>query len=103
MKSSIHSTAGYYLLTDRDDIEPLEMPKLETPLASSGREITSFTERLFHEVETYSPGSTGNYFLGEDFRFSSTQTFKFSIPGHVAGSDVKVLTSFASKAIGSVA
>ena len=98
-----YSTAGYYLLTDRDDIEPLEMPKLSTPLASTGEEITSFTERIFHEVETYSPGFTGNYFLGEDFRFSSTQTFKFPMPGHVAGSDVKVLTSFAAKAIGSVA
>ncbi len=98
-----YTTAGYYLITDREDITPQEMTRLNTPLSTSGEEVTSFTERLFHEQELYSPGETGNYLLGEDFRFTSTQTFKFTLPGRVEGSPVKVLTSFAAKATGSAA
>lgn len=98
-----YATEGCYFVTDRDDIEPLAMSQLDTPIATGGSEVTTFTERLFHEQELHSPGQTGNYLLGEDFRYSSTQTFSFDLPGHVAGTDVRVLTSFAAKATGSVA
>ena len=98
-----YATEGCYFVTDRDDIEPLSMELLGTPLATGGTEVTSFTERLYHEQESYSPGQTGNYLLGEDFRYTSSQTFKFDLPGLVAGSDVRVLTSFAAKATGAVA
>ena len=95
-----YSTAGYYLVTDREDIEPATMATTSTPIAQQGEELTTFTERLFHEEELFSPGQTGNLLLGEDFKYNSTQTFSFNIPGHTEGSPVNILTAFAAKAIG---
>ena len=37
--------------------------------------------------------------LGEDFRYNTTQTFKFTLEGLVANSEVAVLTNFAAKAM----
>ena len=95
-----YSVAGYYLVTDRDDIEPASISTVETALPAGGSTIDTFTERMFHEVEAFSPGETGTYLLGEDFKYNSSQTFRFSLPRLKAGTEVSVLTSFAAKATG---
>ncbi len=76
-----YSTAGYYFLTDSQEIA--------SPSERSGgdvvgkTDITSFSERAIHEKELYSPGATGRLFLGEDFRYNTVQKFGFIIPGLV--------------------
>ncbi len=94
-----YSTAGYYLISDRDDIEPLQFETVSTPLASSENVTSTFTDRMFHEEELFSPGETGNFLLGEDFRYKTSQTFKFSLPGYTSGSNVCVQTAFAAKVV----
>lgn len=98
-KQHLYSTAGYYLISDRDDIEPLQVTASVANVASDGDVVTTFTDRLFHEEELYSPGETGGLLLGEDFRYKSSQSFKFTLPGYSSGSVVYVQTSFGAKVI----
>lgn len=95
-----YSTSGYYLISDREDIEPLQFESVSTAIATTDNVTSTFTDRLFHEEELYSPGETGNFLLGEDFRYKSSQTFKFTMPGYASGSNVFVQTAFAAKVIG---
>lgn len=95
-----YATAGYYFITDRSDIEAATLPTEQMQLGS-GNIVTSFTDRTFHEQELYSPGETGHYLLGEDFRYNTVQTFNFDLEGIVAGSTVSVLTGFATATTGS--
>lgn len=88
-----YSMAGYYFVTDRDDVEPVTLATEQTQLGAGSR-VTDFIDRVFHEQELYSPSGTGNYLLGEDFRYSPTQTFNFDLDGLVPGSTVAVLTGF---------
>lgn len=96
-----YATAAYYFVTDRSDVEALEMSTVSTSIPSSYDLVTTFTDRLFHEEELYTAGETGSLLLGEDFRYSTSQTFSISIPGYVSGTEVKVETSFAAKTVGS--
>ena len=65
-----------------------------------GNDITTYTERIFHETESSSPCETGNYLLGEDFRFTTSRNFKFTLDKYVTGTPVKILTAFAAKTSG---
>lgn len=94
-----YATAGYYFITDRSDIGAAAVATVDTPLGNGGT-VSTFTDRLFHESELISPGETGHYLLGEDFRYTATQTFGFDLEGIVAGSQVSVLTAFASATSG---
>ncbi len=94
-----YATAGYYFITDRSDIQTLSIDTEQTALGG-GETVTTFTDRVFHEEELYSPGETGNLLLGEDFRYSSTQSFSFNLDGLVSGSTVSVQTGFGAAASG---
>lgn len=93
-----YATAGYYFVTDDARYADAEIEKAS--VAPSGTPVTTYTERVFHEQELVNPGETGRMLLGEDFRYTKSQTFKFSLPGYVSGTNVNVLTSFASKTMG---
>lgn len=95
-----YATAGYYFVTDRSDIEVAALVA-EAATVRDGEVLTTFTDRVFHESELVSPGETGNYLLGEDFRYTTTQTFSFDLAGIVPGSTVKVLTGFGAALAGS--
>lgn len=94
-----YATAGYYFITDRSDVGEAALATENTPLGNGGT-VSTFTGRTFHESELFSPGETGHYLLGEDFRYTTTQTFNFDLAGIVEGTDVSVLTSFAAAASG---
>lgn len=88
-----YSTAGYYFLTDRDDIETAEIAT--TGIATDeGRRITSFIDRTYYEKELSAPGETGRVLLGEDFRYTTKQTFTLSMPGIVEGSKAALMVQF---------
>ncbi len=93
-----YATAGYYFVTDDSRYTDIAIEKATT--TATGSVATTFTERQFHEEELVNPGETGRVLLGEDFRYTKTQSFKFTLPGLVKGSNVNVLTSFASKTMG---
>ncbi len=91
-----YASAGYYFVTDRDDISVAEMATTAEAAAASDKVITTTTARLFHEQELNAAGTTGRTLLGEDFRSSTTQSFSFSLPGHVNGTPVTTKIAFAA-------
>ena len=93
-----YATAAYYFVTEAPSLPDATVGKA-TNTIGSGQEVTTFTERLYHEEELVNPGQTGRVLLGEDFRYNTTQTFKFTLEGLVANSEVAVLTNFAAKAM----
>lgn len=94
-----YATAGYYFLISDPSIPDMEVPKATNSLSTSTPK-TSFTGRTFHELEIINPGETGREFLGEDFRYNTTQAFKFSLPGLIDGEEITAVTNFAAKTIG---
>lgn len=95
------SEAGYYYVTESD--APLrEIPAEGLEATDSRSYATSFTEHLFHEVDKVSPATLGLLLVGEDFRFTPSQDFRFSTTGIVAGDDnVAVRVCFLAAAGGS--
>lgn len=91
-----YATAGYYFVTDEAGYDDVPVSQSSTPVSGSNF-IDTFIERLYHEQESVNPGETGQSLLGEDFRYTSSQSFKFDLDGLVDGSDVSVETSFAAK------
>ena len=95
-----YATEAYYFITDREDIEQLSITEIEATPLTGGKEITTSTERMFHEIESSSPCESGNYLLGEDFRFTTSRDYKFTLDRYVTGTPVKILTAFAAKTTG---
>lgn len=93
-----YATAGYYFVTD--DAKYADIAVAKASNVATGPATSTYTERVFHEEELVNPGETGRMLLGEDFRYNKSQTFKFSLPGYISGTNVNVLTSFASKTMG---
>lgn len=93
------STVGYYFISDREIT-----PKPISRNGSSGdfsQAATTFTERLFHEKDLVSIGETGHLLLGEDFKYTRSQSFTFNLPDRVSDTDVWLECSFASKTLSS--
>lgn len=93
-RSNPYSDYGYYYLSDTDEQLP-DLEKIGTP-SSSDTPTTTFLERLYHEEDLFSPGGTGHFLLGEDFRLSPRQSFKFTLPDR-ADDNVKMECKFATK------
>lgn len=89
------STVGYYFLSDREADER-EIPVMPAGV-SSGETVTTFTARTFHEVNEVSPGTTGHYLAGEDFRYTPSNTFTFDLPDRVEGTSVWTQVNFFAK------
>ncbi len=49
-------------------------------LAAASDEITTYSERLYHEKDIFNPANSGRYFFGESFKISPTYNFTFSLP-----------------------
>ncbi len=91
-----YATAGYYFVTDDATVADATVQRSSNAVGS-GSVVNWFTERLCHETDLDNPGETGRDFLGEDFRYTTSQSFQFSLPGLVDGSQVSVLTRFGAK------
>ena len=90
-----YANSGSYFVTNDSRFSDIEPVKASNEPA--GSVITTYLERLYHEQDIINPGETGRVYLGESFLTNKSQTFKFSLDNMVAGSDIKVLTSFAAK------
>ena len=89
-----YANAAYYFVTENDS-DDAAFATSETAVNPSAEVVTSFTDMTFHEVESSSAGETGRQLLGEDFKYNSSQSFKFDIPGYIAGSTIRAYTAFA--------
>ena len=87
-----YATQAYYFITQgtADDSVSPEQASNEVV----GEAVSTFTERLFHEQELSSPGETGRILLGEDMTNTPSMAVKFSMPGRIPGSTVRIRTRF---------
>lgn len=95
-----YATKAYYFVTDRDDVEQLTISSIEGAPIDKANAINTFTERIFHETESSSPSESGYLLLGEDFRFTTSRNFSFTLQGYKQGTEVNILTAFAAKTSG---
>lgn len=88
------SLRGYYYVTESD--APLRDISSEGLTSSSSGEqpATTAASAVIHEQELISPGLTGHYNVGEDFRFTQSRDFRFTLPGKVSDTDVRIECSF---------
>ncbi|MDE6099406.1 MAG: type IX secretion system sortase PorU, partial [Paramuribaculum sp.] len=88
------SSVGCYFLTDSQS----ETPDPEIPVEGfetvTSTPVSTFIDRLYHEVDETSIGYTGHMLLGEDFRSQRSRSFNFSLPDRVEGSQVWIRSSF---------
>lgn len=91
-----YSQYACYFITENANIPDLLFQKsVATPKGTTPYD--SFIDRTFYEKDLYSPGMTGRFLLGEDFKYSSSQNFKFTLTDIVPNSTVYACTSFAAK------
>lgn len=94
-----YSSLGYYFISD---VEADEREIAVEGLAPTGFPTTTFTETVQHESESLSPAQSGHLIVGEDFRFTPTRKFTFSLPGIESGSTAKMRCEFFAKSSGGV-
>ncbi len=87
-----YANSGSYFVTNDSRFNDVEITRSDHE--PTGSVVTTYIERLYHELDIVNPGETGRIFLGEDFKSQRSQTFKFTLDNMVAGKDVKVLTAF---------
>ena len=84
-------TQGYYYLTD-SDASPREIPTEGTSGGSDA--ATTYAAYVWHETDLVSPGESGHLLVGEDFRYTTRQSFSLDMPGRVEGTPVNIATRF---------
>lgn len=99
------ATEACYFLSDRE--EERRAPAAPVSASVGGDDITWFYDRVFHEQELVSPGEAGFMLLGEDFRYTPTQKFSFTLTDLATGvtdaddtSGVHMEVSFVAKTTG---
>lgn len=88
---------GYYFLTEASHVSDKDIPSTGYP-ESVGFPATTFTQVLQHEVDLYSPGSTGHYLVGEDLKFTPSRTFGFNLTDKADG-DIAIGASVMSNLV----
>lgn len=79
------ATCAIYFITESER-ERRDIPKSGMTVTGADA-ATTFTERIFHELEEVSPGETGHMLLGEDLRYTSPRKLTFMLPGNAGGDD----------------
>ena len=93
------SSVGYYLVSDREIEEEPTFEIINNNITESdiNNATTSFTESLYHETNLVNHGETGHLLLGEDFKYTPSQTFKFVLTDIVPGEKAWLQCQFAAK------
>ena len=91
-----YANVGTYFVTNDSRFNDITINKADN--APTGEVVTTYIERLFHESDIINPGETGRNYLGEDFKGSRKQSFKFALDGLVDGSMVTAYTVFGALA-----
>ncbi len=94
-KQNPYTTQSVYFLSDRS-AEETAMPTANYSVTDTSDAVTTFTERLVHEVDQYAPSNTGAWMFGEDFTGQPTRSFDFKLTG-LQGSTANVAVTFATK------
>ncbi len=95
---NIYDTKGYYYLSDTPpgNDDDILIPETGTP-GASGTAATTFNSVVFHEQNLTTASNNGWLMVGEDFRFTPTRTFNFTLTDRVEDTDVWMQSSFVLK------
>ena len=93
-----YSQYGYYFITD-SDTETVAQEATGEAVASGAPLITDFLDVALHESEVSAPADTGRSLFGEDFRYTSSQTFTFDLTDKVPEKEVRINVNFFAKTI----
>lgn len=91
--TNLYTEAGYYFIGESDESSP-EIETIGRGTAESP--ATDFVELIHYEQELVSPGEAGPMLVGEDFRFTPTRKFSFTMPDK-SGDKVWFEVSFVAK------
>lgn len=94
-KQNAYTDLGYYFVSDCDGNDR-EIPKEGAPTATSPE--TSFIDYIFHEKDLVSLASTGQQYGGEDFLYTPTRAYSFTLNDVVSSSQVWLACSFMTTA-----
>ncbi len=90
-----YAETSYYFLSDIDlnvnDKQEPAAPALSYAPMSGVTPADWFRARIVHEQDVFAPSVMGRILLGEDFRASASQNFRFALPGN-RGGDSNVTT-----------
>lgn len=95
-----YTDLGYYFLSDSGTDARLTPETAGTPADASGAADMYYC-RIYHEVDEVSPGEAGFLLLGEDFRYTSSRTFDFSLTDLVESVPVRMEVSFVAYTLNS--
>ncbi|MBR6431765.1 MAG: hypothetical protein IKS64_02840, partial [Muribaculaceae bacterium] len=87
-----YANSGSYFVTNDSRFSDLDIERATNEPASDV--VTTYIDRLYHEVDLVNPGETGRVYLGEDFKSTPSQTFKFDLDGLVPGSTIVSCVDF---------
>lgn len=90
-KQNPYSESAYYFVSDVEATDR-EIPVEGAATATSPE--TSFVDYIFHEKELVALANTGSQFAGEDFMYTPTRTFNFTLKDIVPESNVWMACSF---------
>ena len=92
-RNNPYALEGFYFLTEDSGVSLPAIPIEGVDI--QGRTLeTIVTDAVHYEVDRSSPGESGHLLLGEDFRFTPQQTFKFETPDRVAGVEASLRCVF---------
>ncbi|MCD7711054.1 MAG: hypothetical protein LUI04_06880, partial [Porphyromonadaceae bacterium] len=94
-----YSMYGYYFLTELEE-EPISPESIASSATTPALTVTTFHDRVLHEIEKVSPGRMGRNFYGEDFLYTTVQNFTFDILG-ITESPVTAQVRFLAKSTSS--
>jgi hypothetical protein len=92
--TNVYTSYGYYFLSDNDTDER-EIATSGSPTVTNP--ATEFMDYVHHETDTTSPGEAGALLVGEDFRYTTSRKFSFTMPGRISDSNVWMECSFVAK------
>lgn len=94
----IYSTVSCYFIHIDDTDPPLRMQTIADESTTENQVVNSYSFIDIHELETYNLVKAGQRWYGELFDGELTQSFNFSIPDVVSGSNLTVDYAVASSA-----
>ena len=92
---NFYTTQGYYFITESDE-ERRDIPLSGSAAATSG-DISTYKSIVHYEKELAAPTEYGPHFVGEDFKYTPTRTFDFTLTDIVPDSEVTMNASFVAK------
>jgi hypothetical protein len=92
--TNVYTTYGYYFVTE-SDITLRDIEKVGR--ATAAEPATTFNDYVHHEQELTSPGEAGPLLVGEDFRYTPSRKFSFTLPDRESDTNIWFECSFVAK------